>query len=168
MFAKSITFILVALCIVTQTWGYAQLSSTQSQVNAVTGKALTYNQIDAIDAAVIGFTLGGSEVTLKKAGTYFIIAAPQVGFSAAGSCKTKKAFTADYWLVAGGQQVANSNVRMAASSKTKDVIVTQGVGTFTANTKISIFGAGACSQSEYILPAGEPAIPSIILSVFLI
>lgn len=147
---------------------FAQLSSTVSQANGVIGKgvALKYNSIDAIQG--ITFTSGGSVVTIPTAGTYFVIAAPQVGFrpAAVAPCKTATNYTADYWAVVNNVGVANSGVRMVGLKAHKDVIVTQGIFVFNAGDKVQIFGSGVCSQSEAIVVKGEPLIPSIIFTIY--
>ena len=105
---------------------------------------------------------------MKSAGAYFIIAAVQVGFAPAttGACRRATRFTADYWVALNGAKIDNSNVRMVAAKAHKDVIVTQGVGTFKNGDKVSILGSGIGAQAEYILPPGEPAIPSIIFTMY--
>jgi hypothetical protein len=153
---------------------YVQLSSTATQANAAlgVGAALTYNSIDA-GPVNITFTSGSSKITVVKAGAYFIIAAPQVGYSGSGVGFFGRLFgnvatyTADYYVVVNGTPVGNSNVRLTATSEHKDVIVTQGVYILAAGDVIEIFGAGTDSISEFIAGEGaEPAIPSIITTVF--
>jgi hypothetical protein len=155
---------------------YLQLSSTVTQTNGAfgTGVAITYNSIDATDNGM-DFVSGESTITIKTAGTYFIIAAPQVGSKVAapglfgrlfrGSNSAK--FSADYYVVQNGAAVANSNVRITADAGSQDVIVTQGVYILAAGDKIQIYGAGPDTFSEYIAPNGaEPAIPSIITTIY--
>lgn len=155
---------------------YIQLSSTKTQANGAfgVGKALTYDSIDADDKGLT-FTSGGSVITVKTAGAYFIIAAPQVGSSISapglfgrllrGSSAAK--FTADYYVVLNGVAVSNSNVRLTADAGSQDVIVTQGVYVLVVGDKIEIFGAGPNTFSEFIpLNLAEPAIPSIITTMY--
>ena len=152
---------------------YVQLSSTVSQPNGPigVGAALTYNSIDA-GPVNITYTSGTSKITVTRAGAYFIIAAPQVGYSGSGVgffgrlLGRTATFTADYYVVVNGVAVSNSNVRLSAVSTHKDVIVTQGVYVLAAGDEIEIFGAGIDSLSEFITQTGEPAIPSIITTVF--
>jgi hypothetical protein len=152
---------------------YVQLSSTVTQPNGPigVGSALTYNSIDA-GPVNITFTSGGSKITVVKAGAYFIIAAPQVGYSGSGVgffgrlFGQTATFTADYYVVVNGTPVSNSNVRLSAVSDHKDVIVTQGVYLLAAGDEVEIYGAGTDSFSEFITEAGEPDIPSVITTVF--
>ena len=141
---------------------YIQLSSTSTQTNGPigTGAALTYNSIDA-GPVNITFTSGTSKITVVKAGAYFIIAAPQVGYSGSGVgffgrlLGRTATYTADYYVVVNGAPVANSNVRLLANSDHKDVIVTQGVYVLNAGDVIEIFGAGTDSISEFIAEIGD-------------
>jgi hypothetical protein len=147
---------------------YAQLSSTVSQKNGALGKgvAITFNSIDAI-ATGIAFTKGTSTITVNTAGTYFIVASPQVGFfSTAASCSKASPFTADYWIVQNGKAVANTGVRLVAPGSGTDVIVSQGIFILKAGDKIQVFGSGTCSGSLAFAPAGEATIPSIIFSMY--
>lgn len=152
---------------------YLQLSSTVSQPNGAigVGTALTYNSIDATDGNIT-FTSGTSKIKVKKAGAYFVIAAPQVGYSGSGVGFLGRllgqvaTYTADYYVAVNGVDVANSNVRLSATSDHKDVIVTQGVYILAAGDEVEVYGAGIDSLCEYIQQAGEPDIPSIITTVF--
>ncbi|KAI2492172.1 hypothetical protein MHU86_22368 [Fragilaria crotonensis] len=145
---------------------FAQLSSTISQPVGVigTGKAVTFNSIDAIQG--VTFTSGSSIVTITSAGNYFIVASPQVGFNAATGCAAKTTFTADYWIVVNGVDIANTNVRLTAGKVATDVIVSQGIFALKVNDKVQVFASGTCARSVVIKPPSEPVIPSIIFSIF--
>jgi len=147
---------------------YAQLSSTATQKNGALGKgvAITFNSVDAI-ATGVSFTKGTSTITVNSAGTYFVVASPQVGFSStATSCSKATTFTADYWIVQNGKAVANTGVRLVAPKAGTDVIVSQGIFALKAGDKIQVFGSGSCSASVTFAPAGEALIPSIIFSMY--
>ena len=119
-------------------------------------------------AVLAGFeyadTKDPTEVVIPSAGAYFIIAAPQVGFTSGGGSTA----IADFWVLINGEPAADSNVRLEAKSReTKDVIVTQGIYELKAGDKVGICGAGENSFIEYIEESDEePAIPSIIVSLF--
>lgn len=144
---------------------YAQLSSTVTQKNGALGKgvAITFNSIDAI-ATGLSFTKGSSTITVNSAGTYFVVASPQVGL-ATGCAKTAP-FTADYWIVQNGVAVANTGVRLVTAATGTDVIVSQGIFVLKAGDKLQVFGSGICSASVAFAPAGEATIPSIIFSMY--
>jgi hypothetical protein len=139
---------------------YAQLSSTETQVNGPlgTGSAITYDSIDAL--AGIDFS-GGSEITIKEDGAYFIIAAPQVG-----SVDSGEEQIADYWVKVNGESVSNSNVRYTGHGDMEDVIICQGVYELSAGDVVEVYGSGKNSATEAISPAGEPLVPAIIFSMF--
>jgi hypothetical protein len=166
---KLIIFTFIALySISSAVEGYVQLLSVRTQPLPPTpGVDLTYSTIGAIDSAVIGYSpVGSAAITLKQTGTYYISASIQFGFNKAGSCAKATSFFADFWIVADGADVENSNVQIQAAKTHKDVIVTSGIGSFTSGTKIKIKGAGKCAKAEFIAPKGEPAIPSIRLLVY--
>jgi hypothetical protein len=144
---------------------YAQLSSTATQKNGALGKgvAITFNSVDAI-APGLTFTKGSSTITVNSAGTYFVVASPQVGL-AAGCAKTAP-FTADYWIVQNGKAVANTGVRLVTAATGTDVIVSQGIFVLKAGDKLQVFGSGTCSASVAFAPPGEASIPSIIFSMY--
>jgi hypothetical protein len=152
---------------------YIQLSSTVSQPNGPigTGTPITFNSIDAAPVNIT-FTEGSSKIKVTFGGAYFVIAAPQVGYSGSGVgffgrlLGRTATYTADYYVRVNGADIGNSNVRLLADSSHKDVIVTQGVYVLNAGDEIEIIGAGSDSFSEYILEPGEPAIPSVIATVF--
>jgi hypothetical protein len=152
---------------------YIQLSSTVSQPNGPigTGTPITFNSIDA-GPVNITFTSGTSKIKVLVGGAYFVIAAPQVGYSGSGVGFFGKllgrtaSYTADYYVAVNGVDVPNSSVRLTADSGHKDVIVTQGVYVLNAGDEIEIIGSGVDSFSEYIKEAGEPDIPSVIATVF--
>jgi hypothetical protein len=171
MISLKVILALITLAYVTispVTAQYAQLSSTVNQKNGALGKgvAITFNSIDAI-ATGIAFTSGGSTITVNSAGTYFIVASPQVGFtSTAASCSSASLITADYWIVQNGKAVANTGVRLVTAKSGTDVIVSQGIFVLKAGDKIQVFGSGSCSGSVAFAPAGEATIPSIIFSMY--
>lgn len=159
-------FAFAFVAVVPATAQYAQLSSTVSQKVGVIGKGtpVTFNSIDALLG--VDFTSGSSTVTIKTAGTYFVVASPQVGFLTGTGCTSAATFTADYWIVQNGENVANTNVRMTAAKTATDVIVSQGIFVLKAGDKIQVFASGTCARSVVLKPTGEPVVPSIIFSIF--
>jgi hypothetical protein len=145
---------------------YAQLSSSKNVVLGAlgTGTTLTYDMEDALDQIAWSNISNPGELTIAIAGTYFVVAAPQVGCNGCNLFVRK--FVADFWIALNGQPVPNSNVRLTGKAATKDVIVTQGLVNCAAGQKISIKGSGTNARTEAIRQAPEPLIPSIILTVF--
>jgi hypothetical protein len=147
---------------------FIQLSSTKNQVLGAlgSGTVLTYDSIDAVSGLKFTSGTGVIEVPPGANGTYFIIAAPQVGCNGCGGFLSRTGFTADFWVAQNGAAVANSNVRLIGSKTTKDVIVTQGLIVLAPGDKISILGSGSKAVCEAITQAGEPLIPSVILTIY--
>ena len=137
---------------------YAQLSSTETQVGGPTGKALLLNSTDA--AKDVENDKG--TVTIKKAGTYFVIAAGQVG-SSDGSGKG----SARLWLRQNGKDVDNSNTEQTITPKYTAVVVCQGVGEVKAGDTLQLCQSARGSSVGMIAskPKGEPIVPSMIFSL---
>jgi hypothetical protein len=137
---------------------YAQLSSTETQIGAPAGKALTLNSTDA--AKDVENDKG--TITVKKAGTYFMIAAGQVG-SGNGSDKG----SARLWLRQNGKDVDNSNTQQTITPKYTAVVVCQGVGEVKAGDKLQLCQSDRGSGVGMIAstPKSEPIVPSMIFSL---
>ena len=136
---------------------YAQLSSTENQAAAGTPKAVTLNSTDAAK----GITNANGVVTLPEAGTYFVIAAGQVGSTTGGKG------TVRLWMRQNGKDVDNSNTAQAVEGGFTAVLVCQGVVEAKAGDKLELaFSATPADQGLGLIvkkPAGEPAIPSMIV-----
>jgi len=137
---------------------YAQLSSTETQSGAETGKAVT---LDSTDAAKEIENDKGT-ITVKKAGFYFVIGAAQVG-STDGNGKGSSRL----WVRQNGKDVDNSNTEQTITGKYTAVLVCQGVGEVKAGDKLQLFHSGNGSGVGLIAskPKGEPVIPSMIFSL---
>src|SRR5947207_155199 len=85
---------------------YAQLSSSDTQAAAATGKVITLNNTDS--AKEIDNDKG--VITIKKAGTYFVMAAGQVG-----STNNSAKGTVRLWVRQNGKDVDNSNTEQSIS-----------------------------------------------------
>ncbi len=139
---------------------FAQLSSTETQAAGATPKAVTLNSTDAAK----GITNANGVVTLPEAGTYFVIAAGQVGSTTGGKG------TVRLWARQNGKDVDNSNTEQTVEGGSTAVLVCQGVVEAKAGDKLELmFSASKSDQGLGLIlkkPAGEPAIPSMILSAF--
>lgn len=105
------------------------------------------------------------DIMIKQSGMYLIIAAPQVG-------KTKGIRTRwiDFWLKINHVDLANSNVRrVLTDSQEKDVIPLNVVTALNRGDTLNIMMAAETESEgigiEAIEPDGEPAIPSIIVTI---
>ena len=105
------------------------------------------------------------DIKVKQSGTYLIIAGPQIGKLAGDKPRWM-----DFWLRVNDQDVPSSNVRSIVKDHVmKDVIVVQVVRRLnkgdTMNVMMSVEVADEGLGIETIRPAGEPVIPSIILTI---
>ena len=161
---KFISALLVLLASVSMAHAdqYLQASSTITQCP---GTAPEVVRIDVTDAAN-GIAMADNKITVSEAGTYLIVAAPQVGREGAGPLGCF-----DLWLRVNGSDVANSNVQLCqdAGSMAKDVIISQGIVPLAAGDALEVMmsannpEAGLCIEA--IQPPGEPLVPSIIFSM---
>lgn len=134
---------------------YAQLSSLTTQM--ATGKGtLVFLGIDAVKG--MDNTLG--RLTVKEAGTYFVIAGGQAGATNQGTGAVK------LWLQHNGQDVDNSSTEQTTNGAFTTVVICQAVMQLKAGDTIalsqSVKGSGGMIYSR---PKGEPAIPSMIVSI---
>jgi len=105
------------------------------------------------------------DVEIKKSGMYFIIGGPQVG-----KVSGDEPLWVDFWLRVNNVDLPNSNVRYTIKDTCqKDVIILQVLTRLnegdTVNIMMSIEKTGVGLGIEAIQPAGEPLVPSIILTV---
>lgn len=144
-------FLVLLLCIPILAFGqHAQMSSSETQLGS---RIVTFNQVDSIVDMVYNPAYG---LDILASGAYFIMAAPQV-ITGKGCHNT--------WLTQNAQQVPNSNVQYCSQGPNQtDVIISQGVGCFTAGDIINVEQSG--SGIKAIFPDGEPQIPSIIFTAF--
>ena len=158
----SALFVLLASVSIAHADQYLQASSTITQCP---GTAPEVVRIDVTDAAN-GIAMADNKITVSEAGTYLIVAAPQVGREGAGPLGCF-----DLWLRVNGSDVANSNVQLCqdAGSMAKDVIISQGIIPLAAGDALEVMmsannpEAGLCIEA--IQPPGEPLVPSIIFSM---
>jgi len=105
------------------------------------------------------------DIEIKTTGMYLIMAAPQIGKTSGD-----KARWIDFWLRTNNVDIPNSNVRAVLKDPCqKDVIVLQVLTRLnegdTLNIMMSVEVPDEGLGVEAIQPAGEPLVPSIILTV---
>ncbi len=105
------------------------------------------------------------DVIIKQSGMYLIIAGPQVGKNTG----TRNRWI-DFWLRVNDVDVPDSNVRrVLTDSQEKDVIPLNTVVPLNRGDTLNIMMAAETDTEgigiEAIEPDGEPAIPSIILTI---
>ena len=124
------------------------------------GGAITLGVPEQVDAQkCVGISEDGKTVTILHSGVYFLIAAPQTGFTCSSG-------VARFWLKKNGENVANSNIQLNGDTNTKDVIVLQAILECDKCDKIQVCGNGHYAQVEAIQHEGEPLVPSVIFSIF--
>ena len=143
-----------------QAKSYAQLSSTEAQAAGASPKAVTLNATDAAK----GITNANGVVTISEAGTYFVIAAGQVGSTTGGKGSVK------LWMRLDGKDIDNSNAEQTVNGSSTAVLVCQGVVEAKAGSKLELmFGASQSDQGLGLVvlkPKGEPTVPSMIFTAF--
>ena len=138
---------------------YLQASSTEDQIAKDTKPIpVVMNSTDASK----GIKMEKGVVTVNESGTYFIIAAVQVGArGATGNVRM--------WLRINGKDADNSNTEQAVEDpKFTGVMVSQGLNELKKGDKIqAVYSASAPGIGlVYSKPAGEPAVPSVIFSAW--
>jgi len=137
---------------------FAQLSSAEPQL-ATSTEANTV-VMESTDAAV-GMTNDNGILTVEEGGTYFVIAAGQVGGESSGSVKI--------WIRVNGEDVPNTNTEQAIPSGSFTAVqVCQGVYELKAGDNISVAYSASGPGLGLIVrePEGEPLVPSIIFTAF--
>lgn len=141
---------------------YIQLSSLKSQMYDPESRIVHLEQIDGsqnIDVTT------PDKIIIKEAGTYFMVAAGQVGAEKLGD----SGFV-DLWFLRNGQPIPNSGVRQSVSdSKLTAVLISQTIMPLNAGDSISVaFFANKTTLGLVAFPPfqNEPGIPSIIFTMY--
>jgi len=139
---------------------YAQLSSSETQPGSTEPKMASLNSNDALKD--LGHDKG--VLTVKEAGTYFVMAAAQVGSTTGGQGAVRM------WMRINGKDVDNSNTEQTIVSGFTAVLVCQGLAEAKAGDKVevwfSVSKAGEGLGLVALKPKGEPIVPSLIFSAF--
>ena len=106
-----------------------------------------------------------ADIIIKEAGTYVVIAAPQVGRLLGHDSRS-----IDFWLRNNQRDIPNSNVRCVLKTiEDKNVIINQTMMPFQAgdslNVMMAVEKAGEGLGIEAVKTEGRPIIPSIIFSM---
>jgi hypothetical protein len=145
---------------------YAQLSSSMSQKATQNGTLVTMDSNDALSGLDHDDKGKGTEITIKTEGVYFMVAAIQVGKE-----KGEADDYIDVWMKQNGKDVDNSGCRQIIKDpKFTTVLVCQGIAECKAGDKFNVVISSNSPDDGVgivkIAPAGEPAIPSIIFSIY--
>ena len=139
---------------------YLQASSGESQLATDTkGHSISMNSTDAS----LGISQKNGVVDIAASGNYFIVAAIQVGGKPDATGKVR------LWLRVNGKDVDNSNCEQSVPTPGfTTVMVSQGVNALKKGDKVeAMYSASAPGLGiVFSKPEGEPAVPSIIFSLF--
>jgi len=138
---------------------FAQLSSTETQGAGPAGTPITLNSVDAAGDA----ENANGMVTVKKGGTYFVIAAGQVA-----ALKGNGTGSVKLWMGLNGKAIDNSNTEQSISGSYTAVLVCQGIAELKGGDRLQLLqsATGAGLGMTAVTPTGEPVIPSMIFSLF--
>ena len=137
---------------------FLQASSTENQWATDTKpKVVTMNSTDATS----GITNDNGVVTVPEDGTYFLMAAGQVGGKVAGQVRL--------WMRVNDADVGNSNtIQVLPDPAYTAVLVCQGLATLKKGDKVVVAFSGSVPNVGLAVtsPAGEPVVPAIIFSAW--
>ena len=135
---------------------WIQASSTEEQVASdPKPKVVTMNSTDGAK----NIKMDKGVVTVNEKGSYFLMAAAQVGGKTKGLVRM--------WMRVNGKDVDNSNTeQFIADASSTTVLVCQGMAELKRGDKIEVVYSGSESGVGLVVkkPAGEPVVPSIIFS----
>jgi hypothetical protein len=145
---------------------YAQLSSSMSQKATAEGALVTMDSNDALGGLAHDDKGKSPDVMIKADGVYFMVAAIQVGKE-----KGEADDYIDVWMKQNGKDVDNSGCRQTIKDpKFTTVLVCQGIAECKAGDKFNVVISTNAPKDGIgivkIAPKGEPAIPSIIFSIY--
>lgn len=137
---------------------FLQSSSTEEQLATDTSpKVITMNSTDASS----GITNKNGVVTVTADGSYFVLAAAQVGGKSKGFVRM--------WMRINGKDVDNSNTEQLISEPGfTTVLVCQGVVELKKGDKVEMAYSGSAPGLGLVIhkPNGEPLVTSMIFSAF--
>lgn len=130
---------------------YLQLSSAVDQV-ATPFKAEIIDAQNGID-----YDAATGQVTIDRAGAYFVVFAPQTSELAA---------CGNYWLALNGAQVENSNIRVCQTDVGQTTVAVMQAVAVLEKGDILTFEMSGELGTDATQPDGEPLIPAAIISIF--
>ena len=137
---------------------FIQASSTEAQMAADPKPVVV--TMDSTDGSS-GLTQDKGVITISEDGTYFAIAAAQVGGSAKGLVRL--------WMRVNDKDVDNSNTEQSIGDPSfTAVLVCQGLMELKKGDKVVAVYSGSAKGLGLVVkkPGGEPVVPSIIVSVY--
>lgn len=157
----SVIFVTFALDAHKKTVPYAQLSSSKSQWGCSTPKNVDLENNDGSE----GIIRKDSFIEFRESGTYFIIAAAQVG-----SLDEQGIGDVHLWMRLNGEDMENSNTMQSITNSDTTVLISQTVVRLRSSDKLQVMFSTDTTTGKLGLvaftPTNEPTIPSIIFSAF--
>ena len=145
---------------------FGQLASTKTQrIDTLKPVEVILDIQEDVAGGVHTIDFEKGDIMIKQSGMYLIIAAPQVG-----KTKGTRNRWIDFWVRVNNVDVAYSNIRrVLTDSQEKDVIPLNMVTSLNRGDTMNIMMSGETENEgigiEAIEPDGEPAIPSIIVTI---
>jgi len=145
---------------------FGQFSSGKTQrVDTLKPMEILLDAQEDVAGGVHTIDFDKGDIIIKQSGMYLIIAGPQVGKN-----KGTRNRWIDFWLRVNNVDVPNSNIRrVLTDSQEKDVIPLNAVIPLNRGDNMNIMMAAENDSEgigiEAIEPDGEPAIPSIIVTI---
>jgi hypothetical protein len=135
---------------------WIQASSTEEQLATDTKpKVVTMNSTDGAK----NIKMDKGVITVNESGAFFLVAAAQVGGKGKGLVRM--------WMKINGKDVDNSNTeQLITDGEFTAVLVCQGVAELKRGDKVTVVFSGSAAGVGLVVkkPAGEPVVPSIIVS----
>ena len=135
---------------------WIQASSTEEQLSTdAKPKAVVMNSTDGAK----NIKMDKGVITVNEAGSFFLIAAAQVGGKGKGLVRM--------WMKINGKDVDNSNTeQIILDPSFTAVLVCQGVAELKRGDKVTVVFSGSEPGVGLVVkkPAGEPVVPSVIFS----
>jgi hypothetical protein len=137
---------------------FLQASSTQEQLAADTNpRVVTLNLTDVAS----GLTNQNGVVTIAADGTYFVLAAAQVGGNAKGYVRM--------WMRVNGRDLDSSDTQQVISGPgSTALLLCQGVSVFKRGDQVEMVYSGSAPGLGLVIhkPDGEPLVASMMFSAF--
>lgn len=153
---------------------FAQLSSSIDQEPTVTTPVvITFNTQDDIQGLTHSTTVNPGEITIVTAGTYFIMAQPQVGKDSGGAAVTLNVYM-QIDRGSGFVDEPNTNIKITIRDNTDTDVIVSGftidlaVGDkirFMQRVTVTTVGLGLKFTAAEVGPPTIPATPSIIFTM---
>lgn len=163
IFALRAMLVAGALALISTWAGAAEYSALTSLETQVAKAANTPYPVVLSGESTRVFKLEGSKITIQYEGDYYFSAAPQMGGTGTATGEIY------FWVRVNGKDVDDSNsVQTIPSAKFTGVLISQGGMTFKKGDVLEFMYQATAPGLGLVAtkPAGMPAVPSIIFTIF--